>query len=242
MQHLFLFSLCVVFFAHDASSSIVSCLPSACKSSWTTYGGNLTLECDVASGHLPLGLELPLLFEGNYDLCITFPTSKFCSISSNPMLPLIMPIVNQGKVVGGFPLGVFKLGMCVSQDCDAEGLSEKASNVVEDLVTKMVKLLKLENAVQIETITRSFMDSLKVHCVGDTGAFPAGGLVMIILSVLLVTTVLFATIVSLFFSKSALIKSPVVKWCALNHNFPRLIATIPGDFNVFNGIRFLSMW
>lgn len=71
-----LLPLLVLATAKDLDGILPQCSPFSCNSTWSSWGDEITLPCDVASGHLPLGgLQLPMIFDGDYDLCLTFSSA-----------------------------------------------------------------------------------------------------------------------------------------------------------------------
>jgi hypothetical protein len=239
--------------AYDAAqASAAACLPQRCLASWDAWGrktapdagGALTLPCDVASGHLPLGgFALPPVFQGQYELCKTFEAAHFCTIATST--PILLPLLNaSGQPAGGFPLGNFRLDQCVSRECDLPALKASFFAQVERTVRALLRLAHASNATAegVEAAVALLEKSVSVSCVAAPLAFDAVGVLTLVLLGGFLLAGVAGTVVSVYLSWSAAATGRLAGWFAMDRNFERLVASIPGDFNVLNGIRTISMF
>ena len=91
----------------------------SCSATFTSYSDtqNVTLCCSLASGVVTGAL--PLIFQGNYELCSTFPATKFCTVETPPLL---IPL-DVGRTTT-FRAGSVLYSACISSGCDADDVLE----------------------------------------------------------------------------------------------------------------------
>jgi len=226
------------------ASVLPACSPmlSSCNGTWDSFGSKLTLPCSVASGHLPLGLQLPLLFEGNYDLCETFDDAHFCYLgTSSPLMPLVgpFPYLEKGHIkFGTMMYGPLKIDQCVSKQCHADLLKIGFDAQVDKIVSYILNVTK-SNSTKAKALAGYLKSVTQVKCVPPVKKMDWVGILTNTTLFAFLILVVIATVFQVFAPEFGVSKSLV--WFAANRNGERLVATIPGDFNAFNGIRFLSM-
>jgi len=232
--------------ASDESTVSFACLPTSCLDAWEGYGGEVVLPCSVASGHLHGGIapfSLPLLYEGNYDLCSTFRMAHFCTISSTGIV--ITPTLDRHlRLSGAMPLGFFRLDQCVSQDCDLPALQSSFNRQVWKFVKEALSVLRVDEATkeEIDKELKLLLGALRITCVDEQNVKldAAGTSTVVVLSIFFVA-VLFSTLTSWCAPNLRISSRRAIQFFDAKYNSSRLVAAIPGDFNAFNGIRVLSM-
>ncbi|GBG31265.1 Nose resistant to fluoxetine protein 6 [Hondaea fermentalgiana] len=233
--------------AASETQEIAACLPMACWDTWEAYGANVTLPCSVASGHLPLDgipLALPMLYEGNYDLCQTFQKAHYCNLASSSIV--LLPVLNKKlKLAGALPLGTFSLDQCVSQACDPVALKVGFFAGLERAIDRLLRGLHVsaQERAAIEKEVQVLAKSISVTCVDESVLAPmdSGGILTLVVLGGFCVSFVMCTLLATYARNSKPARCAMTRFFALNHNAPRLVASTPGDFNVLNGIRFWSM-
>eukprot|EP00516_Mucochytrium_quahogii_P007174 CAMPEP_0203755374 /NCGR_PEP_ID=MMETSP0098-20131031/8823_1 /ASSEMBLY_ACC=CAM_ASM_000208 /TAXON_ID=96639 /ORGANISM=" , Strain NY0313808BC1" /LENGTH=665 /DNA_ID=CAMNT_0050646803 /DNA_START=423 /DNA_END=2420 /DNA_ORIENTATION=- len=201
----------------------------------------LTASCSVASGSIPANVTLPLLYQGNRDLCQGFQAAKFCSIRTDVGKQLVFP----NKV----PIGPFRLDLCVQAGCPLDSLVEMTQPQIASLLEQYFAQVGLPINNQTKMFIGGQVASLRSYCDSPgTEEFPekvsstldAWGVVVVVLFGLLLVAVVLATVLNsdlIQFNRA----KPFITWFAANRNVGRLVEPMGGDFRIFNGMRVLSI-
>lgn len=236
--------------AYNASDSLTvstECLPTSCHDTWDAYGADITLPCSVASGHLPMDaipLALPLFFEGNYDLCLTFRKAHFCRISSRT--PVILPVLNRKlALAGALPLGMFEVDQCISEDCHPSTLFQGFTTQLRKEISRLLRLLHVseEEKHKIDKEIAVLVDSISISCIGHDAkpGMDGIGVFTVVVFFFFLSIVLLCTALKAYFPSLSAAKLEITNYFSINYNVGRLLSSTPGDFNALNGVRFLSM-
>jgi hypothetical protein len=225
------------------------CSPKQCEATFNhAFSVPVTLPCSMASGSIPAGPHLPLIYPGDFNQCervFGWADGHFCTIDTEDFLavPLRRSIVNfTGE---GFVLGRLHLGRCVSKNCTAsrlrtrflKGLHQTAAQIRRRTPYDLV-IPYLEERIKQSTVVRCVDESeAELGSVLDHGgpSMTAIFLALIALLVLLGSA-----------SDSFLLHSRTTTWAhavSLERTISSLVRPseqIP-DFGVLNGIRSLSM-
>jgi len=213
------------------------CGDMSCSGSWGSWGGSFSIPCAAASGSLPSGevpFRLPLIFEGNYDLCATFEEAKYCVLQS--VGPVFLPKLDKRlKPVGVIPLGFIKLDQCVSTSCQVTDLRKRLDKQLDKLFQSVYKHSgeNLIHRVVMDRIARNITSTLVLTCKGDIVSKLDGGGYL--------TLAIFCTLFIAVLLGSCFPRLSLLHHFSIWKNTSKLVAPIQEDFAALNGIRVISI-
>eukprot|EP00924_Labyrinthula_sp_SR-Ha-C_P014576 snap_masked-scaffold_34-processed-gene-1.55-mRNA-1 protein AED:1.00 eAED:1.00 QI:0/0/0/0/1/1/2/0/661 len=163
----------------DANSGMISeifhgaCSKYSCKDTWYYKGQSFSHHCSVASGSVPslftslTSVPLPMIYEGNYDLCQTFEDAHFCrvEIPSIFTLPDFQNFIKLNGLPQLLPLGPLSYDICVSKLCSEEELTSSlffGTGIVNKLASLVLNEVREDlPKEQSENLRQFFANSLK---------------------------------------------------------------------------------
>ncbi len=226
--------------AHDPLSLLPEqCGPKKCYNEVSMYAPDMPpvkLPCATASGALPLGVpQLPMYFEGNFDLCDGFKQAHYCTIKTGQLgIPL-----NPNNIKDVLPLGEFRLNLCVLKECTSSIIKENINGTIDWVVDKVTQLVP-SSASSAEQIRQLIESGLTVSCIDDNHrSLDFVGWLTVSVLILSVLLVLVATVLDAYGREERFPK--LVGWYSARKNIVKLTKEVPGDFTAFNGIRCFTM-
>jgi len=99
-----------------------------------------------------------------------------------------------------------------------------------------------QNETGLVKVAASIRNNFKIVCVPEAAeSFDGWGFVVVVFVGVFSAIALSATVCSVYAGLQPLASSTMVAWFAMDRSASRLVAAIPGDFNILNGLRFFSM-